>query len=40
MRLSILFPYSENGIPAISRLLVAAAPWALIAIVALYALRA
>lgn len=40
MRLSILFPYSEDRIPAISRLLAAAAPWAVIAAAALYALRA
>lgn len=40
MRLSILFPYAQSPRPRVAQLLVAAAPWLLIAVAALYALRA
>lgn len=40
MRLSILFPYAAGGRPGFARLLIAAAPWLVIAVAALYALRA
>lgn len=40
MRLSILFPYAQGQKPGASRLLLAAAPWIVIAALALYALRA
>ncbi|MFZ4605458.1 MAG: hypothetical protein ACOYM5_04295 [Caulobacter sp.] len=40
MRLSILSPYAGGRRPGFVQLLVAAAPWLVIAVAALYALRA
>jgi hypothetical protein len=40
MRLSVFFPYSRSQRPEFAHLLIAAAPWLLITLAALYALRA
>ena len=40
MRLSIFSPYSDASPPNARQLLIAAAPWAVIALIALYALLA
>lgn len=40
MRLSSLLPYNDTSAPSVGRLLAAAAPWAIIALIALYALLA
>jgi hypothetical protein len=38
MRLPTFSPYSDDAPPSVRRLLIAAAPWAAIALVSLYAL--
>jgi len=40
MRLPSLSPYDDTSAPSLGRLVIAAAPWAVIALVALYALLA
>lgn len=40
MRLPSFSPYSDTAAPSVGRLVIAAAPWAVIALIALYALLA